>query len=403
MPRISPIVFATVIAVSLAFGAACSSSHEAGPDNQGGTGLQDAAPALDSWTNTPDAPVAPTPEAASEAAAGNQVDSAGDDSGSAVAETGPSTAPDAGPDTSIESIQVSGSGTPASFKTTLTQGALYLLKAVGSADVGGQKVDAEYAAAADGSGATDLVGMTDVGIDVGLLQPNAMNHTTKVPDGPGRMKWYGSFRANHTYFMWVTGQGNALSLKLVTPASGGSGTIAVSLFELGPPPPAMYTLMNGPKPPPPAAPKIGRPTLDTIQVPLMKTVVMSKIATDKNAIYLLQASGAGQVSRGVIAPASPHMGDANYMDWPLDGSKFNDGECGAEFGIGVDEPQGPAPCTGGILYTHRKNWWGPFRNDHIYYMLFAGTGMPISFLYYDSGYGDNSPTETLTVQVFPVP
>jgi hypothetical protein len=69
----------------------------------------------------------------------------------------------------------------------------------------------------------------------------------------------------------------------------------------------------------------------------------------------------------------------------------------------VDEVEGPAPCMGGIVYVHRKNWWGPFRNDHIYYMLFAGTGQPISFLYYDSGYGDNSPTDTITLRIFPVP
>jgi hypothetical protein len=36
-------------------------------------------------------------------------------------------------------------------------------------------------------------------------------------------------------------------------------------------------------------------------------------------------------------------------------------------------------------------------------MLYAGTGMPIQFLYYDSGYGDNSATDALQVAIFPVP
>jgi hypothetical protein len=203
--------------------------------------------------------------------------------------------------------------------------------------------------------------------------------------------------------MWVTGKGMPLTLKLLTGAAGGSGAIQVSLFELGPAPPAMYMLMNGPKPPLPPPPKIGRDALEVVTVPITKTVVSGKYVTDKNAVYLLQASGVGQVSNGMITPMSPHMGDAEYMDWPLSGAKFNDGECGAEFGIGVDEPQGPAPCTGGVVYMHRKNWWGPYRNDHIYYMLHAGTGMPIQFLYYDSGYGDNSATDALEVAIFPLP
>jgi hypothetical protein len=36
-------------------------------------------------------------------------------------------------------------------------------------------------------------------------------------------------------------------------------------------------------------------------------------------------------------------------------------------------------------------------------MLYAGTGSPIGFTYYDSGYGDNSATDQLTLHVFAVP
>jgi hypothetical protein len=242
-----------------------------------------------------------------------------------------------------------------------------------------------------------------VGIDVGLLELHPMNHTTMVPPGPGRMKWFGTFRSDHVYYLWVAGAGKPLALKLVTSGTAGAGAIAVSLFELGPAPPAVYSSMPSPAPPPPAPPKIGTSALETVQVPLTKTVVAGHVATDKNAVYLLQASSVAQVSRGTVTPTQQHMGDAEYMDWPADGSKFNDGECGADFGIGVDEVSGPAPCSGGAAYVHRMKWWGPYRNDHVYYMLYNGTGNPISFLYYDSGYGDNSMTDTVTVGIFPVP
>jgi hypothetical protein len=310
---------------------------------------------------------------------------------------------DGGRDTSIESISVR-AGSPASFQTSLAAGAIYLLKATGSVEVGAHEQDAEFDFARNQAVGADSVNGVDVGIDVGLLEPHPMNHTTMVPPGPARMKWFGSYRSDHVYYLAVTGAGKPLTLALSTSnETGGAGAIFVSLFELRPPPLATYASMPSSAPPPPAPPPIGAAALETIQVPLAKTVASGKIATNEGAVYLLQASGVGQVSRGTITPNSPHMGDAEYMDWPADGSKFNDGECGADFGIGVDEIGGPAPCTGGAVYVHRTRWWGPYRNDHIYYVLYAGTGKPISFLYYDSGYGDNSMTETITVQVFPAP
>jgi hypothetical protein len=51
----------------------------------------------------------------------------------------------------------------------------------------------------------------------------------------------------------------------------------------------------------------------------------------------------------------------------------------------------------------RAHWWGPYRNDHICFMVYTGTGKPISFLCFDSGYGDNTATDTITVSVFPAP
>jgi hypothetical protein len=346
-------------------------------------------------------------DAAAEAPGASPGDSGGDD-GAQLADTSTGGAspegsiggppPDGGPDPSVETISVSGAGTPVSFKTSLPQGSLYLLKAVGSVDVGGQQVDAEYVAAPNGSGAMDSMGTTDVGIDVGRLQPHPMNHTTMVPDGPGRIKWYGAFRSDHTYYMWLTGAGMPLTLKLVTGAGGGTGSITVSLFELGSPPPATWTPNSAPMPSSPPPPQIGRDAIDTIYVPVTKTATMGKVATSATAVYLLQASSAAICGGGGL-----HMGDAEYMDWSAAGTGFNDGEATADFGIGVDEPTPMGPPAVGSTYIHRKNWWGPFRNDHVYYMLYAGTGKPITFYYYDSGYGDNSPTQTLPVQVFPVP
>jgi hypothetical protein len=36
-------------------------------------------------------------------------------------------------------------------------------------------------------------------------------------------------------------------------------------------------------------------------------------------------------------------------------------------------------------------------------MVYVGTGKPIQFVYIDSGYGDNSPTDALSVKLFELP
>jgi hypothetical protein len=95
-------------------------------------------------------------------------------------------------------------------------------------------------------------------------------------------------------------------------------------------------------------------------------------------------------------------GDAEYMDWDEAGTRKNEGEAGADFGVGVDETVvGMRMGPGG--YTPRMRWWGPWRMDHTYYMVFVGTGKPIQFLFFDSGYGDNAPTDKLSVKLFDVP
>jgi hypothetical protein len=304
-----------------------------------------------------------------------------------------------------ETIAVPGSGTPVTFMTSLARGGIYLLKASGTVEVGGQQQDAEYLHAPGAPQGSDLVNGVDVGIDVGLLQPNRPRRFTQVPPGPGRIKWSGGASGDRACYLTVTGAGQPLTIKLVT-SGPATGAIQVSLYELSPPSPAVYRPMPAAPAPPP---KIGRQPLESVQVPVFppETIVTGKVTTEAGAIYLLQASGAATVGGGGL-----QLGDAEYDDFAATpgGNGFNDGESCADFGIGVDELT--VSHCGGDRVVPRKNWWGmtgvdrmttPYRNDHVYYMVYAGTGKPISYTYFDSGYGDNSHTQALTVQLFPMP
>jgi hypothetical protein len=386
--------FPTAPFLALALSAACTTGSAPQTEPASSTPASDAggvdAPAASADAGLSDGPSADVAEGVdaqepdvgtSEASA---VDAPIDDGGANAPETG-----SPGTSAAVESIEVPATGAPIAFKTALAAGALYLLEATGSVTVGAQVQDAEYASAANGTGAADIVNGTDVGIDVGLLQIHPPAGSNPVAPGPGRMKWFGSFRADHTYYMTVTGAGLPLTLKLDSFGSGSSGAISVSLFSLAPTPPATYTPMTGPMVPPPAPPSIGRSVLETLYVPVQKITATSKLTSDSKTVYLLQSAGAGLVGGNGL-----HLGDADYDDWSTTGgANNNDGLC--DFGIGVDEV---GICTG-----PRMRWWGPYRNDHIYYMLFAGTGSPISFLYFDSGYGDNSANDAITMSIFPVP
>jgi hypothetical protein len=292
----------------------------------------------------------------------------------------------------IETVEVSAVGGSASLMTSLTQGGLYLLKATGGVAVGDQLQDAEFASAPGGTGATDSVDGTDVGIDVGLQQIHPAMGGSQVLLGPGRMKWYGSFRPDHTYYMLVTGAGKPLTLKLVSSGAASSGEIAVSLFLLAPTPLATDKPTPGPIPPAPAPPNIGTKVVETVQVPAAKTIIKSAQAGESNTMYLLQASGAVRCGGGGLM-----LGDAEYDDWAATGAGANNDDGPCDFGVGVDEAS-TNTCAG-----LRAHWWGAYRNDHIYFMLYAGTSNPISFLYFDSGYGDNTATDTMTVSVFRAP
>jgi hypothetical protein len=273
----------------------------------------------------------------------------------------------------IDSVAVPGAGTAVATHATLIAGELYLLRASGAVADGGIEIDAEYA------GDADVDGAVDVGVDVGLLQIHAATGRKPTPDGPGRIKWFGPARADHTYFMIVGGAGKPLTLKLV--GKTGTGAITVAVFPLSPPPPA-----------------VGEP-LEIVSVPLLNVTRPTQLTTQAGAVYLLQTSGAGKVGGGGLG-----LGDAEYMDWGADGNGRNEGEASADFGLGVDEARDAVKDVGhGSRYEPRARWWGRFRTDHVYYMLFLGTGRPIALNYHDSGYGDNSRTDALTFKIFAAP
>ena len=172
-----------------------------------------------------------------------------------------------------------------------------MLKATGSVPVGNQVQDAEFASAPGGTGAMDSVGGTDVGIDVGLLQIHPPTGTNQVTFGPGRMKWNGSFRVDHTYYMIVTGAGTPLTLKLVTSGAASSGDIAVSLFLLAGTPPATDTPTASPMPPAPPPPNIGTKVRETVQIPDVKTVVKSAQPGDQQRRLPAPGFGGGPLRR----------------------------------------------------------------------------------------------------------
>lgn len=255
---------------------------------------------------------------------------------------------------SLESMRVSAGKEAVSFKTPLEAGQMFLLKATGTIKVGDRRV-----AAASG---------TDTGVDV----------EEEAGGVSARKRWFGGPRPDHTYYMIVAGTGHPLTLRFLTDSTNnkqtGSGAVTVSLFRLS----------AAALPPP----------LETLAVPVMDRKVPTLLTTRPSAVYLLQCSGSERVGGGGLG-----QGDAEYMDYKADGTGAVDiGDANTDYGLGVDEAdQSISPR----LYK----WMGPWRADHTYYQLFEGTGRPIQFFFYDvkGGYGDNSPTDTLTVKVFSTP
>jgi hypothetical protein len=270
--------------------------------------------------------------------------------------------------TELETVEMPINGDAVTFKTNCEQGEVYLLKSTGTIVLGTDIFDAEYISEGGDTG-KDMADTTDVGVDIGVKSQRQLKGVV-----PGRIKWFGPYRQDHVYYTLVTGNGQPLTLKFVAGDDRiGAGDISVSLYRLTPLP------EDFPKP------------LETLKVSVLDETTPSTMTTSNGTVYLLQCSGSGKVGGGGLG-----QGDADYMDYKADGSgKVDVGDHDVDYGLGVDETD--------INKTPRQNWWGPWREDHTYFMLFAGTGQPIHFHYYDVGYGDNSKTDRLTVNVYPVP
>ena len=274
------------------------------------------------------------------------------------------------PGTAIDSVSVSGGGANVTFKTSLVNGELYLLKAFGTVGVGTDQMDAEFGGFGAGGAAKDTINGVDVGIDIGT-QKLRQNKT-------GREKWAGPYNPNHVYYMLVTGTGIPLTLKLVkSGTAAAAGSITAALVRLSPYPP-----------------QIAAQPLDSVFVPVIRQIVHTTFKPAKSAVYLLQCSGQGHAGGN-----NAGMGDADYMDYDsTTGAGAEDiGDCNTDYGVGIDDTI--CKCN----MTPRMYWWGPWRKDRFYYTLYTGTGNPITILFFDSGYGDNSTTAKLKVKVYSAP
>jgi hypothetical protein len=302
---------------------------------------------------------------------GAQGGGAGDAAGPNGGSSGSAGGPPAATGTPLETLHITPTVPMAASQASLAKGELFLLRAAGAIDLGGTKVDAEFAST-DGTTGMDKVGAVDVGLDDGIKDLILLGAGSAPPlPGPDRMKWFGAFQADHVYYMVVTGTGAPVALNLVKPdaAPAGTGSIDIAIYQLTPMPTG-----------------IGK-SLETITVSVVSKTArsMSAMSPKLGAVYLLRSSGQGHVGGSGV------VGDADFDDYNATATNANQGEGGADFGIGVDEG-----CT--VLH---KLKWGPYRMDHDYYMLYAGTGMPISFSYCDTGYGDN--IGSMPVDLYAVP
>jgi hypothetical protein len=273
------------------------------------------------------------------------------------------------PGVAIDSLSVPASGVGATFRTSLVKGELYLLKAMGTVRAGSDFVDAEFGGFGNGNAGKDTINGVDVGVDIGT-QALRLGKT-------GREKWFGNYTASHVYYMIVTGAGIPLTLKLVTSGGAATGAITVALVRLSP------------YPPPLAKP------LDSLPIPVTKTVVHTPMKPANATVYLLQCSGQGKVGGNHSG-----MGDADYMDYDstTGAGSVDVGDNNTDYGVGVDD----TVITHTKPATPRRYWWGPWRKDRYYYTLYSGTGKPVTFLFFDVGYGDNV-SSNIKIKVFSVP
>jgi len=212
------------------------------------------------------------------------------------------------------------------------------------------------------SGQVYLLKVTD---PAGGLTPGSIAVTSATIGDNGQ--WTGTA---HTLYAIVDGVGTPITVK---PVKKLAGTISVAVYRLSPYPPQLS------------------PALDTVKVPVLKIIVQSKVKTRKGVVYILQCAGDARTGGGGLG-----RGDADYMDYQADGHGAADiGDNNTDYGMGVDDTD--------VKKAPRHYKWGPWRADHTYYTLYVGTGKPITLMFFDSVYSDNSTTDKLTVRVYPTP
>jgi hypothetical protein len=106
----------------------------------------------------------------------------------------------------------------------------------------------------------------------------------------------------------------------------------------------------------------------------------SKTILAAGEMYKLRASGTASVIDGVI-------GDSEYYDF----ASPKDNACCEDVGIGIDDP---------AVDLDTKPDWGPYNTDHIYEILWMGTGAAIGAAYQDTVYSNNSGNLTLEILAF---
>jgi hypothetical protein len=186
--------------------------------------------------------------------------------------------------------------------------------------------------------------------------------------------WIVSKAMGHAVYKLVTGLGQPV---VVTCKNGGNQPVIGTLVAVAIP--LSSDTAQSPR------------LLDTLQIPVTKQVVSSNIKSKKSQIYLICALGDARTGGGGLG-----RGDAEYMDYKADGTGNEDiGDANTDYGIGIDDLDGKI--------SPRKYKWGLWRQDHTYSTLYVGTGKLIKFLFFDSYYADNSPTDTLTVSIYAVP
>ena len=129
------------------------------------------------------------------------------------------------------------------------------------------------------------------------------------------------------------------------------------------------------------SPRAQADLLETLNVPLHGSTANTAFITEVGQNYLVQVSGTF-----FIGGPGDGLADAEYYDFSNPPDSINDSTNGLDIGVAID---GVNPM------------WGDYAPDHVYDILFVGTGESIAVSYVDDFYSDNS--GNLTFRLYSVP